>query len=286
MRTFVTALTLAGLIAVAGCSQPATQPASAGPNGGDVVPIQGGNTYAELLTNVDTGEVLVQTWDRDLKTRRPIENEPITVGSGDKSVELAPHPVDTDPPGTCSRFHGAAGWVRGGASATAGCTGAVRAATRSSPGSAAGKPGARTAPCGRRWVRTGAWGRCTGPATMTSERRIGPASRSHDPESRATNRRRILSTTGDGVLRRAAGAMVAAGRRPRRQRLRRARDAQSTKWRKPLGRNSQGLSVQVNTCCDSRAEGRPRPSRRGQSQWHRPWRHRPAGTCRGRPPPR
>lgn len=43
-----------------------------------------------------------------MKTSRPIEKEPITVGSGDKSVELAPHPLDTDPSGTCSRFYGQA----------------------------------------------------------------------------------------------------------------------------------------------------------------------------------
>jgi hypothetical protein len=114
MKTFVTGLILAGLLAAAGCSQTATQPTSAGPNGGDLVPIKGGSAYAELLANADTGEVLVNTWDKDLKTRRPIEKEPITVGSGDNSVELTPHPMDADPSGTCSRFYGEASWVRGG----------------------------------------------------------------------------------------------------------------------------------------------------------------------------
>jgi hypothetical protein len=114
MKTFLTSLILAGLFAVAGCSQTPSQPASAGPNGGDLVPIKGGTAYAELLANADTGEVLVSTWDKDLKTRRPIEKEPIKVGSGDNSVELMPHPVDTDPSGTCSRFYGEADWVRGG----------------------------------------------------------------------------------------------------------------------------------------------------------------------------
>ena len=114
MKTFVTGVILAGLFAVAGCSQTSQQSASAGPSGGDVVPIKGGNAYAELLANADTGEVMVHTWDKDLKTRRPIEKEPITVGSGDKSVELTPHPMDTDPSGTCSRFYGEAAWVRGG----------------------------------------------------------------------------------------------------------------------------------------------------------------------------
>jgi hypothetical protein len=114
MKTFVTGLIFAGLFAVAGCSQTPQQSASAGPNGGDLVPIKGGAGYAELLANADTGEVRVDTWDKDLKTRRPIAKEPITVGSGDKSVELMPHPTDTDPSGTCSRFYGHADWVRGG----------------------------------------------------------------------------------------------------------------------------------------------------------------------------
>lgn len=72
------------------------------------MPIKGGTAYA------DTGEVLVNTWDKDQKTRRPIEKKPITVGSGDNSVELTPHPTDTDPAGKCSRFYGAASWVRSG----------------------------------------------------------------------------------------------------------------------------------------------------------------------------
>ncbi len=101
---------LAYLPVVSGCSQTA----SAGPNGGDLVPIKGGTAYAELLTNADTGEVMVHTWDQDLQATRPIEDEPITVGSGENSVELMPHPMDTDPAGTCSRFYGQADWVRGG----------------------------------------------------------------------------------------------------------------------------------------------------------------------------
>jgi len=79
-----------------------------------VVPIKAGNAYAELVANADTGEVIVNTWSQDLKTRRPIENEPITLGSGDKNMELTPHPIDTDPSGRCNRFHGEAEWVRGG----------------------------------------------------------------------------------------------------------------------------------------------------------------------------
>ena len=110
MRTLVAGVIVGSLMAAAGCSRAA----AAGPNGGDVVPIKNGTVKAELVSNVDTGEVLVQTYDDDLKTRQPIERQPITVGSGDNSVELAPHPVDTDPPGTCSRFYGQADWVRGG----------------------------------------------------------------------------------------------------------------------------------------------------------------------------
>ena len=109
MKTLVAGVMLAGLIAVAGCSQTA----SVGPNGGDLVPIKGGTAYAELVSNADTGEVMVQMWDKDLKTRRPIEQEPITVGSGGNNVELLPHPTDTDAEGTCSRFYGQADWARG-----------------------------------------------------------------------------------------------------------------------------------------------------------------------------
>ena len=114
MKTFVTGAVLAGLMVIGGCSRTPDQTISAGPNGGDLVPIKGGNAYAELLANSDSGEVMVHTWDKNLKTPRPIEKEPITVGSGDNSVELTPHPMDTDPSGTCSRFYGDANWVRGG----------------------------------------------------------------------------------------------------------------------------------------------------------------------------
>jgi hypothetical protein len=41
----------------------------AGPNGGDLVPIQDGTAYAELLTNADTGGVLVNTWDKGNRSR-------------------------------------------------------------------------------------------------------------------------------------------------------------------------------------------------------------------------
>lgn len=88
--------------------------AAAGPNGGDIVPLAEGDAYAELLANSDTGEVMVHTWDEGLKTAKPIKSEPLTLGSGDQSVELMPHPTSSDPAGYCSRFYGQADWVRGG----------------------------------------------------------------------------------------------------------------------------------------------------------------------------
>lgn len=114
MKTFAILTAFVAALAVAGCSNSSGPAASAGPNGGDLVPIKSGTAYAELLANADTGAILVTTWDKDLKTRRPIEEKPITVGSGEKSLELLPHPMDTDPSGTCSRFYGEAEWIRGG----------------------------------------------------------------------------------------------------------------------------------------------------------------------------
>jgi hypothetical protein len=97
-----------------GCNRPAATAPSIGPSGGDLVPVKGGTAYAELLANADTGEVMVHTWDKDLRTRRPVEMEPIRVGAGEKSAELMPHPSDGDPPGKSSRFYGHADWMRGG----------------------------------------------------------------------------------------------------------------------------------------------------------------------------
>lgn len=115
MNKLASATVCAAVFAVIGCSQSSgPQPSSAGPTGGDLIPIKNGTAYAELLANADTGEVLVNTWDKDLKTREPIDEEPITLGSGDKSVELTPHPTDTDPSGRCSRFYGQVDWVHGG----------------------------------------------------------------------------------------------------------------------------------------------------------------------------
>lgn len=113
MRTTISLL-IASAVLVGGCNRPAVSTPSSGPNGGDVVPIKNGTAYAELLANSDTGELMVHTWDTDLKTPRPVEKESITVGSGDNSAELMPHPMASDPPGTCSRFYGHADWASGG----------------------------------------------------------------------------------------------------------------------------------------------------------------------------
>jgi len=86
--------------------------AEAGPNGGDVVPLNDGK--AEVVANADTGEVMVHTWDENLKASRPIENKPLTMGSDDQTIELQPHPTASDPSGLCSRFYGQADWLRGG----------------------------------------------------------------------------------------------------------------------------------------------------------------------------
>jgi len=88
--------------------------AKAGPNGGDVIPLDNGKIHAELLTNSDTGEAMVHTWDKDLRAPNPIKSEPISVGSGNDRVDLMPYPTNTDPPGRCSRFYGQADWIRGG----------------------------------------------------------------------------------------------------------------------------------------------------------------------------
>lgn len=88
--------------------------ASAGPYGGDLVPLDDGKVYAEVLANQESGELMAHVWDKDLETPHPIPSEPITVGSDDSSTQLMPHPMPNDPAGTCSRFYGHADWVRGG----------------------------------------------------------------------------------------------------------------------------------------------------------------------------
>lgn len=118
MKVFMIAVATVGLAAglalLASCT---SARAEAGPYGGDVVPIQdgaGGAVKAEVITNADTGEVMVHTWDSALKNPEPIDAHPMTLGSGESTVELTPHPLASDPPGKCSRFYGQAEWMRGG----------------------------------------------------------------------------------------------------------------------------------------------------------------------------
>ena len=57
------------------------------------------------------------TWLKNVTCKgRPMESEPLVIGSGEKSTQLMPHPVESDPEGSCSRFYGQADWVRGGGS--------------------------------------------------------------------------------------------------------------------------------------------------------------------------
>lgn len=157
MKTFAILTAFVAALAVAGCSNSSGPAASAGPNGGDLVPIKSGTAYAELLANADTGAILVTTWDKDLKTRRPIEEKPITVGSGEKSLELLPHPMDTDPSGTCSRFYGEAEWIRGGGIRNGWMHGGGTGNHQEFAWQRRWQAG-RAAPCGRRWASTTARG--------------------------------------------------------------------------------------------------------------------------------
>lgn len=89
---------------------------------------------------------MVHTWDKDLKTPRPVEKEPITVGSADNSAEVMPHPIASDPAGTCSRFYGHADWPAAEPSVTAGWQCAPTGGQRHSfdwQGVLAGRPDAR-----------------------------------------------------------------------------------------------------------------------------------------------
>ncbi|MEO7142613.1 MAG: hypothetical protein ABI165_03840 [Bryobacteraceae bacterium] len=88
--------------------------AEAGPNGGDLVTLNNGQVKAEVVANADTGEVMVHTWDQNVKTSQPIEAKPLVMGTGDQTIELQPQPTVSDPSGLCSRFYGQADWLRGG----------------------------------------------------------------------------------------------------------------------------------------------------------------------------
>jgi hypothetical protein len=105
-----TAALVVGMFLVQSCSNSA----KAGPNGGDVAALNDGKTSAEVLANADSGEVMVHTWDNDLKSARPVEARPLTLGADEQQIQLAPHPLASDPPGYCSRFYGRADWLRGG----------------------------------------------------------------------------------------------------------------------------------------------------------------------------
>ena len=78
------------------------RPASAGPYGGDLVPLDDEAAYAEILVNEESGELMAHVWGKNLKTPHPIANKPITVGSDNDSVQLLPHPMPNDPAGTRS----------------------------------------------------------------------------------------------------------------------------------------------------------------------------------------
>ncbi len=110
-RPIIAAAGLAvGILFLQSCSSGA----KAGPNGGDLVALNDGKTSAEVLANADTGEVMVHTWDNDLKSARAVEARPLTLGADEKQIQLEPHPLASDPPGYCSRFYGRADWLRGG----------------------------------------------------------------------------------------------------------------------------------------------------------------------------
>ena len=109
----LTAALLLGIVGLMSCTS-ATATDTPGPHGGDVVPLGSSGTKAEVLANSDTGEVMVHTWDPDLEKPQPVESSALTLGSGDESVSLEPHPMPNDPNGRCSRFYGQAEWLRGG----------------------------------------------------------------------------------------------------------------------------------------------------------------------------
>ena len=113
-RTWFTIVATAALVVGTFFVQSCSNSAKAGPNGGDVVALNDGKTSAEVLANADSGEVMVHTWNNDLKSARPVEARPLTMGADGKQIQLEPHPLAGDPPGYCSRFYGRADWLQGG----------------------------------------------------------------------------------------------------------------------------------------------------------------------------
>ena len=113
-KTWIAIVAAAGLTAGMLFVQACSASAKAGPNGGDVVALNDGKTSAEVLANADTGQIMVHTWDNELKSARPVEARPLLIGADEKQIQLEPHPLAGDPPGYCSRFYGRADWLRGG----------------------------------------------------------------------------------------------------------------------------------------------------------------------------
>ncbi len=113
-KTWLTIMAAAALTVGMFFVQSCSNSAKAGPNGGDVVALNDGKTSAEVLANADTGEVMVNTWDNDLKSARPVEAKPLSLGADANHIQLEPRPLASDPPGYCSRFYGRADWLRGG----------------------------------------------------------------------------------------------------------------------------------------------------------------------------
>ena len=114
-RTWFTIVATVALVVGMFFVQSCSNSAKAGPNGGDVVALNDGKTSAEVLANADTGEVMVHTWDNDLKSARPVAASSLTLGTAEQQIQLEPRPLASDPPGYCSRFYGRADWLQGGA---------------------------------------------------------------------------------------------------------------------------------------------------------------------------
>lgn len=113
-KRWMTIIAAAGLLAGMPFLQSCSTNAKAGPNGGDLVTLDDGKTSAEVMANSGTGEAMVHTWNQDLKSALPIEATALTLGTEENSVRLDPHPIASDPPGSCSRFYGRADWLQGG----------------------------------------------------------------------------------------------------------------------------------------------------------------------------
>ena len=114
LKVLILSLMGIGLLLAMMTLQSCSSKAEAGPNGGDVVTLSNDKAKAEVVANADTGEVMVHTWDQNLKNNQPIEDKPLVIGSGGQKIVLQPHPAASDPRGFCSRFYGQADWLRGG----------------------------------------------------------------------------------------------------------------------------------------------------------------------------